>query len=45
MSVRRLAGEPARDYKSVHREVVLLVQAGLIERRAKEQIAIGWDRG
>ncbi len=44
MSVRRLAGELARDYKSVHREVAMLTPTGLIERRATDEVAVGWDR-
>lgn len=44
MSVRRLAGELGRDYKSVHREVALLTAIGLIERRAADEVAVSWDR-
>ena len=44
MSVRRLAGELGRDYKSVHREVAMLIATGLIERRAADEVAVGWDR-
>ena len=44
MSVRRLAGELGRDYKSVHREVAMLTTTGLIERRAPDEVAVGWDR-
>jgi predicted transcriptional regulator len=44
MSVRRLSTELARDYKSVHREVALLANAGLIERRATDLVAVAWDR-
>jgi predicted transcriptional regulator len=44
MSVRRLGQELARDYKSVHREVALLANAGLIERRAADLVAVAWDR-
>ena len=44
MSVRRLGHELARDYKSVHREVAMLVSSGLVERRARDQVAVGWDR-
>ena len=43
-SVRRLAGELARDTKSVHREVAMLTATGLIERRAADEVAVGWDR-
>lgn len=44
MSVRRLAQGVARDYKSVHREVALLIAAGLVERRAPDEVAVAWDR-
>lgn len=44
MSVRKLARGLARDYKSVHREVALLIGAGLIERRAADEVAVAWDR-
>lgn len=44
MSVRKLAQGVARDYKSVHREVALLISAGLIERRATDEVAVAWDR-
>ena len=44
MSVRQLAQGVARDYKSVHREVALLIAAGLIERRATDEVAVAWDR-
>ena len=39
------AGEQlSRDYKSVHREVAMLTATGLIERRAADEVAVGWDR-
>ena len=44
MSVRRLAGELGRDYKSAHREVAMLTGTGLMERRAADEVAVGWDR-
>lgn len=44
MSVRRLAGELSRDYKSVHREVTMLTASGLVERRARDEVAVSWDR-
>ena len=44
MSVRRLARELGRDYKSVHRETAMLVLAGLIERQASDEVAVTWDR-
>ena len=43
-SVRRLAMELARDYKSVHGEVARLVDAGLIERTESGEVAVKWDR-
>jgi predicted transcriptional regulator len=43
-SVRRLASELARDYKSVHGEVARLVDAGLIERTDSGEVAMNWDR-
>ena len=42
--VRRLAGELGRDTKSVHREVAMLTATGLIERRAADGVAMGWNR-
>ena len=42
--VQRLAVEPGRDTKSVHREVAMLTATGLIERRAADEVAVGWDR-
>lgn len=44
MSVRRLAGELARDYKSVHADVARLTAAGLAERTARDAVGVGWDR-
>ena len=44
MSVRRLAGELGRDTKPVDREVAMLTATGLIERRAADEVAVGWDR-
>ena len=41
---RRLAGELARDTKSVHREVAMPTATGLTERRAADEVAVGWDR-
>jgi predicted transcriptional regulator len=43
-SVRKLAQGVARDYISGHREVALLIAAGLIERRATDEVAVVWDR-
>jgi predicted transcriptional regulator len=44
MSIRRLAQQLQRDYKSVHSETSLLIQTGLIARTAKDEVQIGWDR-
>ena len=44
MSVRRPAGEPSRDTKSVHRDGTILTATGLIERRAADEVAVGWVR-
>ncbi len=43
MSVRKLASEIGRDYKSVHGDVAMLVAAGLVAREAKDQVAVHWD--
>lgn len=43
MSVRRLAGELSRDYKSLHRKTAMLTASGLVERRAKDEVAVNWD--
>ena len=40
----RLAGELHRAAKPVHREVAMLTATGLIERRAADEVAVGWDR-
>ena len=44
MSIRRLARELGRDYKSVHGETSLLIQSGLIARTAEDEVRVGWDR-
>lgn len=44
MSVRRLSQELERDYKSVHGEVARLIDAGLIERQAKDSVSVPWGR-
>ena len=44
MSVRHLLDEPGRDTKPVHREGAMLTATGLIERRAADEVAVGWDR-
>ena len=43
-SVRALAAHLARDYKSVHQDVALLADAGLITRQARDRVAVTWDR-
>ena len=44
MSVRKLGAALGRDYKSVHRDVALLLDAGLVERTAPDEVAVTWDR-
>ena len=44
MSVRQLSQELGRDYKSVHGAVARLADAGLIERPARDVVAVPWDR-
>jgi predicted transcriptional regulator len=44
MSVRKLSQVLRRDYKSVHREVAMLVDAGLVDRLDVDKIAMRWDR-
>ena len=44
MSVRRLAGEPGSNTKPVHRDRTMLAATGLIERRAADEVAVGWNR-
>jgi predicted transcriptional regulator len=43
MSVRALAANIARDYKAVHGDVAALIEHGLIDRRAKDKVAVLWD--
>jgi predicted transcriptional regulator len=43
MSARRLSQLLSRDYKSVHREVMLSA-SGLVDRRATDEVAVAWDR-
>ena len=40
----RLAGELHRAAKPVHHEVAMPTATGLIERRAADEVAVGWDR-
>lgn len=42
-SVRSLASAIGRDYKAVHSDVAVLTENGLIERQAKDRIAVLWD--
>ncbi len=44
MSVRALAVDLDRDYKSVHGDVALLANAGLIERPSRDRVAVRWSR-
>ena len=44
MSIRRLAQQLRRDYKSVHSETSLLIQTGLIARTAENEVWIGWNK-
>jgi predicted transcriptional regulator len=44
MSIRRLAHQLGRDYKSVHGETNLLISTGLIARTAADEVQIGWDK-
>ena len=37
-------GEPGSDTKSVDRDRTMLAATGLIERRAADEVAVGWDR-
>ena len=39
-----MAGELGRDTKPVHRDGTMLTATGLIERRAADEVAVGWDR-
>jgi predicted transcriptional regulator len=43
-SIRALSGALQRDYKSVHGDVTLLADAGLIERSKDGKIAVTWDK-
>ena len=42
--MRRLAGKLGRATKPVHHEVAMPTATGLIERRAADEVAVGWDR-
>ena len=42
-SVRAVAGAVGRDYKAVHTDVAVLIEYGLIERQAKDRVAVLWD--
>ena len=43
MSIRRLGKQLGRDCKSVHSEISLLIQTGLIVRTAEDEVRLGWD--
>ena len=43
-SIRALSTALARDYKSVHTDVVLLADAGLIKRNKDGSISAPWDK-
>lgn len=42
MSVRALAAALGRDYKTVHTDVALLEDAGVIERLARDRVSVPW---
>lgn len=42
MSVRALSVVAGRDYKSVHGDVALLADAGLIAREARDRVSVPW---
>ena len=44
MSLRRLAQQLGRDYKSVHSETSPLIQTSLMAQTAEDGVRIGWDR-
>ena len=43
LSVYELAKRLGRDYKNVHGDVKRLTEIGLIERRGRSEVAVGWD--
>jgi len=43
MSIRKLAGILDRDYKSVHRDVHILLPIGLVQKTDDELILVPWD--
>lgn len=43
-SIRQLAQGLQRDYRGVHADVTVLVEAGLIERRHDGTIVVPWER-
>jgi len=43
-SIRALAQQVVRDYKNVHTDIVALIEAGLVERDAGNEISTPWDR-
>lgn len=43
LSINELARRLERHYKNVHTDVSRLIELGLIERRADQQVAVVWD--
>ena len=44
MSVRALGVAAKRDYKSVHGDVALLENSGLIRREARDRVSVPWSK-
>ena len=44
ISIRRLAQQLGRDYKSVHSDTSLLILTSLTARTVENGVRIGWDR-
>ena len=43
-SIRAVSTRLGRDYKSVHTDVTLLADAGLIDRTTEGKVAVTWDK-
>jgi predicted transcriptional regulator len=43
-SIRKLARTLGRDYRGVHADVVVLTEAGLIEKTSDALVTVPWDR-
>ncbi|MEO3434295.1 DNA-binding protein [Inquilinus sp. CAU 1745] len=43
-SIRALARDLDRDYRGVHADVAMLVEAGLVERDRKGAVSVPWSR-